>query len=119
VAFVIVFVKILDFNKIASIIGFVGIIFHLVGDSLSYFIFHSISGEAFLDILEGLGILGDAFYGIGLILRIVISDNIFFKNIGEERIKFFSQTQGSIKAIALDGIQAVYSFPSYITPGIN
>jgi len=54
------------------------------------------------------------------IIGIIILDSVIFQNTGEALIKFYSQIQGNIKSISLNGVnQALTFFPSYIILGNN
>lgn len=71
-------------------------------------------------ILAYINITSHVLYGVGLIIGIIILDSVIFQNTGEALIKFYSQIQGNIKSISLNGVnQALTFFPSYVTLGNN
>lgn len=129
VALIIIFIKIFNINKEASIIGFIGVIFYSIGHSLFILIPYlnnthiiKISFPELSDILGisvNLGTIGEILLGIGLILAINIADSIFFKDTGEAKIKFISQTQGYIRTLILNDRQAISYIPRYVNIGIN
>uniref|UniRef100_A0A2U9IHY4 Uncharacterized protein n=2 Tax=Acidianus brierleyi TaxID=41673 RepID=A0A2U9IHY4_9CREN len=124
IAFIIIFIKILTINKLASIIGFVGVMLRIISDFMAYFflvnVIHvSSSMMSFINTLLCVLIFGDILYGVGLILGINIANNVIFLSTGEAKLKFYSQVQGSVKNIMLNGIYQAVTFPSYIMLGIN
>ncbi|WP_168364211.1 hypothetical protein [Metallosphaera hakonensis] len=118
-ASIIIFIKILSINKIASILGFIGVTFRSVGNFLVYFLLLHDTRILITGAPQLLEIVRDIFFGIGLILGVNISSSVFFRNSAEAVIKFYSQTQGNIKAIILEGIQAISYIPSYVNVGTN
>ncbi len=114
IASIIVFIKILNINKIASAIGFVGVIFRLIDGFLIYSPLLHTTNVLIINASEYLEIIGDMFYGIGLIFGMNILGSVFFRNTGEAKIELNFQTQGNIKAIILNGTQAISYIPSYV-----
>ncbi|GAA5419882.1 hypothetical protein Stok01_01844 [Sulfurisphaera tokodaii] len=128
VALIIIFIKILNINKEASIIGFIGVIFYSIGHSLFILIPYlnnthiiKISPELsdIIGISVNLGTIWEILLGIGLILAINIADSIFFKDTGEAKIRFISQTKGYIRTLILNDRQAISYIPRYVNIGIN
>ncbi|MDT7862523.1 MAG: hypothetical protein RRA45_09960 [Saccharolobus sp.] len=125
ISYIIIFAKIFHFNKIAGILGTLGVLFGFIRVFLLYdlLILSKPIGRSLIvitSILAQINITSHVLYGVGLIIGIIILDSVIFQNTGEALIKFYSQIQGNIKSISLNGVnQALTFFPSYIILGNN
>ncbi|BDB99990.1 hypothetical protein [Saccharolobus caldissimus] len=125
ISYIIIFAKIFHFNKIAGILGTLGVLFGFMRVFLLYdlIVLSRPVGRSLIvitSILAYINIISHVLYGVGLIIGTIILDSVIFQNTGEALIKFHSQIQGNIKSISLNGVnQALTFFPSYVTLGNN
>lgn len=126
-SYIIIFVKILEINWIASLLGFIGITINAYVVYLESYININLANRTIPPQLTELSIilsysyiLYHIFYGLGFIISIIILSSIIFKNTGEAIIKFNSQIQGYITSVSLNGIdQAITYSPRFVKIGYN